>query len=112
MVTLKWHSMRLAAMTLALLSVMALPASADVVSAGPKVGQWKTWVLASGTEVQVPAPPAETSDQTKAELPNYDSCRKSARRAPTRRSSTTTPCRPRSAGTTSPSRSPGPRSRV
>ena len=68
MVTLKWHSMRLAVMTLALLSVMALPASADVVSAGPKVGQWKTWVLASGTEIQVPAPPAETSDQTKAEL--------------------------------------------
>ena len=68
MVTLKWHSMRLAVMTLALLSVMALPASADVVSAGPKVGQWKTWVLAAGTEIQVPAPPAETSDQTKAEL--------------------------------------------
>ncbi len=50
MVTLKWHSMRLAVMTLALLSVMALPGSADVVSAGPKVGQWKTWVLASGTD--------------------------------------------------------------
>ena len=68
MVTLKWHSMRLSVMTLALLSVMVLPGSADVVSGGPKVGQWKTWVLASGTEIQVPAPPAETSDQTKAEL--------------------------------------------
>jgi hypothetical protein len=52
MVTLKWYSMRLAVMTLALLSVMALPASADVVSAGPKVGQWRTWVLASGTEIR------------------------------------------------------------
>ena len=68
MFTLKWHSMRLVVMTLALLGVMALPASGDIVSGGPKVGQWKTWVLASGTEIQVPAPPAETSDQTKAEL--------------------------------------------
>ena len=63
-----WHSMRLIVMTLALLGVMALPASSEVVSGGPKVGQWKTWVLASGTELQVPAPPAETSDQTKTEL--------------------------------------------
>jgi hypothetical protein len=47
---------------------MALPASGDVASDGPKVGQWKTWVLATSTEIQVPAPPAETSDQTKAEL--------------------------------------------
>ena len=68
MLTLQWHSMRLFVMTLALLGVMALPASSEVVSGGPKVGQWKTWVLASGTEIQVPAPPAETSDQTKAEL--------------------------------------------
>jgi membrane-associated phospholipid phosphatase len=63
-----WHSMRLIVMTLALLGVMALPASSEVVSGGPKVGQWKTWVLASGTEIPVPAPPAETSDQTTAEL--------------------------------------------
>ena len=68
MLTLKWHSMRLFVMTLALLGVMTLPASGDVVSGGPKVGQWKTWVLASSTEIQVPAPPAETSDQTKIEL--------------------------------------------
>src|SRR4029453_14628576 len=40
----------------------------EVVSDGPKVRQWKTWVLASGTEISVPAPPAETSDQTQAEL--------------------------------------------
>ena len=54
-------------MTLAL-GVTALSASADVVSGGPKVGQWKTWVLTSGNEIQVAAPPAETSDQTKTEL--------------------------------------------
>jgi membrane-associated phospholipid phosphatase len=60
--------MRLVVMTLALLGATALPARGEVVSGGPKVGQWKTWVLASGTEIQVPAPPAETSDQTKAEL--------------------------------------------
>jgi hypothetical protein len=35
---------------------------------GAKVGQWKTWVLASGSEISVPAPPAENSEQTKAEL--------------------------------------------
>jgi membrane-associated phospholipid phosphatase len=34
----------------------------------PGVGEWRTWVLASGTEIQVPAAPAETSDQTKTEL--------------------------------------------
>src|SRR4029453_2891233 len=50
------------------LGVMAPPASSEVVSGGPKVGQWKTWVLAAGNEIQGPAPPAETSDQTKAEL--------------------------------------------
>ena len=68
MFMLKWHSMRLVVITLALLGVMALPASGDVASDGPKVGQWKTWVLTSGNEIQVPAPPAETSDKTKAEL--------------------------------------------
>jgi membrane-associated phospholipid phosphatase len=68
MIMRKKHTMRLVGMTLALLGVMALPTSADVVSGGPTVGQWKTWVLASGTEIQVPAPPAETSEQTKTEL--------------------------------------------
>ena len=68
MFTLKWHSMRFVMMTLALLGVIALPAIGEVVSGRPQVGQWKTWLLASGTEIQVPAPPAETSDQTKAEL--------------------------------------------
>src|SRR5262249_5804033 len=65
MLTLKWHSMRLVVMTLTLLSALALPARSDVTSDGPEVGQWKTWVLTSSTDIQVPAPPAETSDQTK-----------------------------------------------
>jgi membrane-associated phospholipid phosphatase len=68
MLTLQWYSMRLTVLILALLGVTTLPARGEVVSGGPKVGQWQTWVLASGTELQVPAPPAETSDQTKAEL--------------------------------------------
>jgi membrane-associated phospholipid phosphatase len=68
MVTLKWYSVRLVVMTLVLLGATALPALGEVVSDGPKVRQWKTWVLASGTEISVPAPPAETSDQTQAEL--------------------------------------------
>ena len=68
MFTRKWHETMLVMMTLALLGVMAPPASSEVVSGGAKVGQWKTWVLAAGTEIQVPAPPAETADQTTAEL--------------------------------------------
>ncbi len=68
MCTLKWHSMRPIMMTLTLLGVMALPASGEVVSGGPQVGQWKTWGLTASTEIQVPAPPAETADQTKTEL--------------------------------------------
>ena len=68
MFTLNRYSMRLVVLTLALLGAPALPARCEVVSDGPKVRQWKTWVLASGTEISVPAPPAETSEQTKAEL--------------------------------------------
>lgn len=43
---------------------MTRPASGDVVSSGPKVGYWKTWVLTSSTEIPVGPPPAETSEQT------------------------------------------------
>src|SRR5437867_765739 len=68
MFTLNRYSMRLVVLTLALLGAPALPARCEVVSGGSKVGQWKTWVLAAGNEIQVPAPPAETSEQTKAEL--------------------------------------------
>jgi hypothetical protein len=35
---------------------------------GAQVGTWKTWILSSATEIQVPAPPADSSEQTKKEL--------------------------------------------
>jgi membrane-associated phospholipid phosphatase len=54
--------------SLAFAGFLAGPATGEPVSDGPKVGQWKTWVLASVDEMQVPAPPAQSSDQTKAEL--------------------------------------------
>jgi membrane-associated phospholipid phosphatase len=50
------------------MSLASLPCAIAAAPEGAKVGQWKTWVLASGGEIAVPAPPAETSDQTKAEL--------------------------------------------
>jgi hypothetical protein len=68
MFTLKRHYTMVLVMTLAFLGAMALSASGDVVSGGPQVGQWKTWVLTAGTAIQVPAPPVETSDQSKTEL--------------------------------------------
>jgi membrane-associated phospholipid phosphatase len=37
-------------------------------SEGAQVGHWKTWLLSSATEITVPPPPADTSDQTKKEL--------------------------------------------
>jgi membrane-associated phospholipid phosphatase len=58
----------IAAVALAALSSFTPRASAASPPDGAKVGQWKTWVLASGSEIQVPAPPADNSDQTKAEL--------------------------------------------
>jgi membrane-associated phospholipid phosphatase len=61
------YLLRFASLLLAL-SVGAGPARAETVEEGAKVGQWKTWVLASGSEIAVPAPPAADSDQTKAEL--------------------------------------------
>ena len=39
-----------------------------VVRAEPTAGTWKTWVLSSGSEIQVPAPPAKDSDKAKADL--------------------------------------------
>src|SRR4030095_16924050 len=68
MFLLKWCSMSPVVMTLALLGATAFPARGEVVSDGPNVGQWKTWVLSSGTAISVPRPPVETSEQTKAEL--------------------------------------------
>src|SRR5262249_26152790 len=68
MLMLPWSFIRLVVMTLALLGATALPARSEVVSSGPKVGQWKTWVLTSSTEISVLAPLAEISDQAKAAL--------------------------------------------
>jgi hypothetical protein len=39
-----------------------------VVRAEPSAGTWHTWVLSSGAEIAVPAPPAKDSDQAKADL--------------------------------------------
>ena len=43
-------------------------AMAAVVKAEPGAGQWKTWVLSSGAEIPVPAPPAKGSDAADADL--------------------------------------------
>src|SRR5438034_10424022 len=53
---------------LLVMSLASLPCALAAAPDGAKVGQWKTWVLASGSEIAVPAPPADTSDQTKKEL--------------------------------------------
>src|SRR5262245_16444688 len=59
---------RLGALFLILSSITLPAARAATPTDGSKVGQWKTWVLASGSEIAVPAPPADTSDQTRKEL--------------------------------------------
>lgn len=46
----------------------AIRATANDAGGGAKVGEWKTWVLASSAEIQPPPPPADSSDQTAAEL--------------------------------------------
>jgi membrane-associated phospholipid phosphatase len=53
----------------ALLGLRPLPATAHgTKDDSQQVGKWKTFVLSSGSEIAVPPPPAENSDQTKAEL--------------------------------------------
>jgi membrane-associated phospholipid phosphatase len=53
----------------ALFGSLPRPAAGQVCKGeGPQVGRWKTWVLSSGSEIPVPAPPADDSAQTKAEL--------------------------------------------
>jgi hypothetical protein len=47
---------------------LALPAAGAAVTGGAAVGQWKTWVLSSATDIAVPPPPSDNSDQTKKEL--------------------------------------------
>ncbi len=51
-----------------LLSALVSAGWAGVPMDGANVGHWKTWVLASGSEIAVPAPPADNSDQTRKEL--------------------------------------------
>src|SRR5436305_3798270 len=47
---------------------LALPAAAADSAAATPVGGWKTWVLASGAEIQPPKPPADDSAETQVEL--------------------------------------------
>ena len=42
MLTLQWYSIRLVGLLLVFLGVTILPARSEVVSGGPKVGQWQT----------------------------------------------------------------------
>lgn len=42
-------------------------AMAAVTHAEPSAGTWKTWILASGREIEVPAPPAKDSARAKAD---------------------------------------------
>jgi len=58
----------LSVLGLAFLISAPAPTAAQQGDEGAKVGTWKTWNLASASEIAVPAPPAENSDQTKAEL--------------------------------------------
>jgi hypothetical protein len=51
-----------------LVAAAPFPAAGQTPEEGPKVGGWKTWILSSGSEISVPAPPADDSEQTKAEL--------------------------------------------
>jgi membrane-associated phospholipid phosphatase len=48
---------------------IALPATGQAIKGeGAQVGNWKTYVLSSGSEIAVPAPPADDSAQTQADL--------------------------------------------
>lgn len=58
----------LSVLGLALLVSGQAPTVAQQIDEGAKVATWKTWNIASPDEITVPAPPADTSDQTKAEL--------------------------------------------
>jgi len=63
-----WHVVVILA-TAALLGLRLLPATAHGTKGNSQqIGRWKTFVLSSGSEIAVPAPPAENSDEAKAEL--------------------------------------------
>jgi membrane-associated phospholipid phosphatase len=64
----RWLTLPTAAGLLLAALVTASPGGAADVVEGAKVGTRRTWVLASGSEIPVPAPPADNSDQTKMEL--------------------------------------------
>lgn len=64
---------RLALLPVAGLMLAALVSSSTCSAAAPpadgaQVAKWKTWVLASGSEIAVAPPPADDSDKTKQEL--------------------------------------------
>jgi membrane-associated phospholipid phosphatase len=60
---------RVATVVLASLAAsLTLPAAGQASGEGAQVGKWKTWLLTSGSEISVPAPPADNSAQTQAEL--------------------------------------------
>ncbi len=54
-----------------------------VVRAEPTAGTWHTWVVSSGSEIQVPAPPAKGSERAEADLQEVKEAAK-ARTAATR----------------------------
>jgi hypothetical protein len=65
----QWFAFSAAASLLMAPLVAVSPCLAAVpTQGGAAVGQWKPWNLASVDEISVPAPPADTSDKTKAEL--------------------------------------------
>jgi membrane-associated phospholipid phosphatase len=67
---MKRDCVRVAVGTVLVLTALSssAPTFGQQVDEGAKVGTWKTWNLASADEITVPAPPADTSDQTKAEI--------------------------------------------
>jgi membrane-associated phospholipid phosphatase len=67
-ITSSCHGRMIVVMIVTLLGVMALPARGASAADGPNVARWKTWILASGSDIQVPPPPADTSEQTKVEV--------------------------------------------
>ncbi len=44
------------------------PQAADGIPAERSAGTWKTWVLASPDQIQVPPPPGRNSEEAKAEV--------------------------------------------
>src|SRR5690349_1930447 len=63
-------SLRLSAIAALAVSLTPLAHAAGPTSqsGGAQVGNWKTYVLSSGSDIAVPAPPADDSAQTQADL--------------------------------------------